>query len=45
MAQTLNAWVEKAEADSGRKPDLTTDLAAKLKLLDWYLHVVQPLQT
>ncbi len=30
-AQTLNEWVKKAEVDSGRKPGLTTDMAAKLK--------------
>ena len=33
-AQTLNEWVKKAEVDSGRKPGLTTDMAAKLKALD-----------
>jgi len=33
-AQTLNEWVKKAEVDSGRKPGLTTDLAAKLKTLE-----------
>ncbi len=33
-AQTLNEWVKKAEVDSGRKPGLTTDMAAKLKLLE-----------
>jgi transposase-like protein len=33
-AQTLNGWVKKAEVDSGRKPGLTTDMAAKLKLLE-----------
>lgn len=27
-AQTLNEWVKKAEVDSGRKPGLTTDMAA-----------------
>ena len=32
--QTLNEWVKKAEVDSGRKPGLTTDMAAKLKLLE-----------
>ena len=33
-AQTLNEWVKKAEVDSGRKPGLTTDMAAKLKVLE-----------
>ncbi len=33
-AQTLNEWVKKAEVDSGRKPGLTTDMAAKLKALE-----------
>jgi len=32
--QTLNEWVKKAEVDSGRKPGLTTDLAAKMKALE-----------
>ena len=32
--QTLNAWVKKAEVDSGRKPGLTTDMATKLKALE-----------
>lgn len=33
-AQTLNEWVKKAEVDTGRKPGLTTDMAAKLKALE-----------
>lgn len=33
-AQTLNEWVKKAEVDSGRKPGVTTDMAAKLKTLE-----------
>ncbi len=33
-AQTLSDWVKKAEVDSGRKPGLTTDIAAKLKALE-----------
>ena len=33
-AQTLNEWVKKAEVDNGRKPGLTTDMAAKLKTLE-----------
>ena len=33
-AQTLNEWVKKAEVDSGRKPGLTTDMAAELKTLE-----------
>jgi transposase len=32
--QTLNEWVKKSEVDSGRKPGLTTDMAAKLKALE-----------
>ena len=32
--QTLNEWVKKAEVDSGRKPGLTPDMAAKLKALE-----------
>ena len=32
--QTLNEWVKKAEVDSGRKPGLTTDMAAKMKALE-----------
>ena len=28
-AQTLHQWVGKAERDSGRKPGLTTDMAAR----------------
>jgi len=27
-------WVKKAEVDSGRKPGLTSDMAAKLKALE-----------
>ena len=33
-AQTLNEWVKKAEVDSGRKPALSTDMAARLKALE-----------
>ena len=33
-AQTLNEWVKKAERDSGRRPGPTTELAAKLKVLE-----------
>ena len=33
-AQTLHEWVKKAERDSGRKPGLPTDMAAKLKALE-----------
>ena len=33
-AQTLSDWVKKAEVDSGRKPGLTTDMAARLKALE-----------
>lgn len=33
-AQTLNERVKKAEVDSGRKPRLTTDMAAKPEALE-----------
>ena len=33
-AHTLPEWVKKAEVDSGAKPGLTTDMAAKLKALE-----------
>jgi transposase-like protein len=33
-SQTLNEWVKKAERDSGHKPGLTSDLAARLKALE-----------
>ena len=32
--QTLNEWLKQAERDSGRKPGLTTDMAARLKALE-----------
>ena len=32
--QTLNEWTKKAEVDSGRKPGLTTDMAARVKALE-----------
>ena len=32
--QTLNEWLKQAERDSGRKPGLTTDMAARLKGLE-----------
>jgi transposase-like protein len=32
--QTLNEWVKKAEVDSGRKPGLSSDMAAKMKALE-----------
>src|SRR4029077_15781966 len=32
--QTLNGGVKKAEVDSGRKPGLTSDMAAKMKALE-----------
>ena len=32
--QTLNEWVKQVERDSGSKPRLTTDMAAKLKALE-----------
>ena len=33
-AQTLHQWLGKAERDSGRKPGITTDAAARLKALE-----------
>ena len=33
-AQALNEWVKKAERDSGHKPGLTSDMAARLKALE-----------
>jgi transposase-like protein len=33
-SQTLNEWVKKAERDSGHKPGLTSDMAARLKALE-----------
>ena len=33
-SQTLNEWVKKAAGDSGHKPGLTSDMAAKLKALE-----------
>ena len=33
-AQTLNEWMKKADVDSGRKPGLTTDMAARVKALE-----------
>jgi transposase-like protein len=32
--QTLNEWVKRTEVDSGRKPGLTTDMAAKMTALE-----------
>ena len=32
--QTLNEWVKKTEVDSGRKPGLTSDMAARMKALE-----------
>src|ERR1700730_7571905 len=32
--QTLNEWVKRTEVDSGRKPGLTTDRAAKMRALE-----------
>ena len=32
--QTLNEWVKKDEVDGGRRPGLTTDMAAKMKALE-----------
>ena len=33
-ANTLNDWVKKAEVDSGRRAGISTDMAAKLKVLE-----------
>jgi transposase len=33
-AHTLHQWIRKAEVDSGRKPGLTSDMAAKMKSLE-----------
>jgi len=33
-AQTLNEWLKKADVDSGRKPGVTTDMAARMKALE-----------
>ena len=33
-SQTLNEWLKQAERDSGHKPGLTSDMAAKLKALE-----------
>jgi transposase len=33
-SQTLNEWEKKAERDSGHKPGLTSDMAAKFKALE-----------
>jgi len=33
-AHTLHEWVKKAEVGSGAKPELTSDMAAKLKALE-----------
>jgi transposase len=32
--QSLNDWVKAADVDGGRKPGVTTDMAAKLKALE-----------
>ena len=32
--QTLNEWVKTAGVDSGRKPGLSSDMAAKMKALE-----------
>src|SRR3982074_1118507 len=33
-SQRLNEWVKKGERDSGHKPGLTSDMAARLKALE-----------
>ena len=33
-SQTLNEWMKKVDIDSGRKPGLTTDMAARMKALE-----------
>ena len=32
--QTLNEWVKRVDVDTGRKPGLTTDMAARMKALE-----------
>ncbi len=32
--QTLNEWVKKVEVDSGKRGDISTDLAEKMKALE-----------
>jgi transposase len=32
--QTLNEWVKRVDVDNGRKPGLTTDMAARMKALE-----------
>ena len=34
LTHTLHEWVKKAEVDSGQKPGLTTDMAARVKALE-----------
>jgi len=34
-AQTLNEWVKKAEVDDGSRPGLPSDVAEKMKALEW----------
>ncbi len=33
-APTLHQWIDRSDRDSGRKPGLTTDTAAKVKVLE-----------
>jgi transposase len=33
--QTLHDWVKEAEVDSGQRAGVSTDMAAKLKALEW----------
>ena len=33
-AQTLNEWIKKADIDSGHRPGLTMDMAARMKALE-----------
>jgi transposase-like protein len=32
--QTLHEWVKRVDVDNGRKPGLTTDMAARMKALE-----------
>jgi len=32
--QTLHEWTKTADVDAGRKPDVTTDVAARMKALE-----------
>ena len=34
-AQTLHGWTKKAEVDGGKRPGVPSDVAEKLRALDW----------